>query len=148
MPAGEKVYWKNRGNEAEIPVNGPLSFVANVRFRDGENGTLSVWWGFEGTAAVSSWGGAGLYRLLDGRWGEMEVEQLAADGKIVMKPGELTSLLRIRMGGRMREEAQVLLSPRVADLYVPEFFHLQLGTRKAVDDQNMTGQVPRGLSSD
>lgn len=145
------MYWKNRrwgGNQVGIPIKGPLSFIANVRFRQGENGMLRVWWGFEETATVISLGGAELNELLDGRWGDMEVEQLASDGRIVMKSGELTSLLRISMPDEMREEAQQVLSPQVANLYVPELYQLELGIKKTMEVQNETGTNRRGQGSD
>ena len=147
----KKIYWKNRwwgGKEVGIPIKGPLSFIANVRFREGETGVLRVWWGFEETAAVVSVGGAELNELLAGRWGDMKVEQLASDGRIVMKSGELNSLLRISMPDEMREEAQKVLSPQVSDLYVPELYHLQLGVTKTMKAQNATGASRGGLSSD
>jgi hypothetical protein len=151
VSASEKIYWKNRrrgGEEVGIPVDGPLSFIANVRFREGETGMLRVWWGFEQTATVVSVGGAELNELLAGRWADMKVEQLASDGRTVMKSGELTSLLRISMPEEMREEAQKVLSPQVSNLYVPEFYHLQLGIKKTMKGQNATGASRGGLSSD
>ena len=151
VPASEEIYWTNRrwgGKEVGIPIKGPLSFIANVRFRQGENGMLRVWWGFEETATVISLGGAELNELLDGRWGDMEVEQLASDGRIVMKSGELTSLLRISMPDEMREEAQQVLSPQVANLYVPELYQLELGIKKRMKVQNEMGTNRGGQSND
>ena len=109
---------------------------------------LRVGGGFEETAAVVAVGGAELNELLAGRWGDMKVEQLASDGRIVMRSGELTSLLRISMPDEMREEAQKVLSPQVSDLYVPELYHLQLGVKKTMKAQNATGASRGGLSSD
>ncbi len=66
VPASEEIYWKNRrwgGKGVGIPIKGPLSFIANVRFRQGENGMLTVWWGFEGTATVISLGGGRTKRI-------------------------------------------------------------------------------------
>lgn len=150
VPADEKIYWKNRRwgpKDHEIPLTGPRSFIANVRFRNGEDGTLRVWWGFEGTTVVHSLRGNRVQELLDGRWDEMQVEQLASDEQILMKPGELKSLLRITMPDQMREEAQKVLSPEVSDFYVPEFFHLQLGVEKTGDGQSVTDSSSEGAKS-
>jgi len=134
VPASEAIFWKNRwlgGTQGDISVVGPRSFIANVRFRGGgENGGFRVWWGFEENATVMSMGGPELNQLLGGRWDEMQVEQLASDGRIVMKSGELSSLLRISMPDQMREEARKALSQQALDLYVPEFFHLQFGVKE------------------
>ena len=65
-----------------------------------------------------------------------------------MKSGELTSLLRISMPDDMREEAQQVLSPQVANLYVPELYQLELGIKKTMEVQNETGTNRGGQGSD
>ena len=78
----------------------------------------------------------------------MKVEQLASDGRIVMRSGDPTSLLRISMPDEMREEAQQVLSPQVANLYVPELYQLELGIKKRMKVQNEMGTNRGGQSND
>ena len=130
-----------------VPMEGPLSFIAHVRFRDGENGCLKAWWDVNRSGGTTDMGGARLYEFLKGRWDEMEIEQLASDGRVIVQPGQLNSLLRIRMSDQMRDEAQKVLSPPVVKWYVPELFHLQLGADaetggSARTDASASGREP------
>ena len=129
VPENETVVWKNSIAWGQIiPIEGPLSFIAHVRFREGENGCLKAWWDVKRTSGSTDMGGARLHEFLKGRWDEMEIEQLASDGRVIVQSGQLNSLLRIRIPEQMRDDAQKVLSPRVVKWYVPELFHLQLGT--------------------
>ena len=130
-----------------VPMEGPLSFIAHVRFRDGENGCLKAWWDVNRSSGITDMGGARLYEFLKGRWDEMEIEQLASDGRVTVQSGQLSSLLRISMPDQMRADAQKALSPQDLKWYVPELFHLQLGTDaetggSARTDASASGREP------
>ena len=133
--------------DRSVPMEGPVSFIAHVRFRDGENGCLKAWWDLKRSWGTTDMGGAQLYEFLNGRWDEMEIEQLASDGRVTVRSGQLSSLLRISMPDQMREDAQKVLSPQNLKWYVPELFHLQLGTDaetggSARTDASASGREP------
>ncbi len=133
--------------DRSVPMEGPLSFIAHVRFRDGENGCLKAWWDLKRSWGTTDMGGAQLYEFLKGRWDEMEIEQLASDGRVTVRSGQLSSLLRISMPDQMREDAQESLSPQNLKWYVPELFHLQLGSDAEIGgsartDASASGREP------
>ena len=148
VPENETVVWKNSvAWDRSVPIEGPLSFIAHVRFRDGENGCLKAWWDLKRSGVTTDMGGPQFYDFLKGRWGELEIEQLASHGRVTVQPGQWKSLLRIRMTDQMRDDAQNVLSPQVAKWYVPELFHLQLGTDvelggSARTDASASGREP------
>ena len=148
VPENETVVWENSVVwDRSEPMEGPLSFIAHVRFRDGENGCLKAWWDLERSWGTTDMGGSRLYEFLKGHWDEMEIEQLASDGRVTVQSGQLSSLLRISMPDQMREDAQKALSPQNLKWYVPELFQLQLGTDaetggSARTDASASGREP------
>ena len=65
VPENETVVWKHCFPwDRSLLIEGPLSFIAHVRFRDGENGCLKAWWDAGGSWGTADMGGAVSYTHL------------------------------------------------------------------------------------
>ena len=127
-PARVRVRTGHSSSDTSGSRSQPLEFIARVRFREDENGVLNMYWKFAGYDRRESVGDRAFATLLRGRWNEVAVEQLGADGVVAIDPDRLITLLRLRLPASFQESAKTALSPDQQKELVPVFFELQLGS--------------------
>jgi hypothetical protein len=104
-------------------------FIARVRLREGDRGTIESYTHFGPSSSGSTLGDEAMRALLHGRWDKIHVEQLGAPVPAVLEPDQSATVLRLTLPEDLAEDARKKLSPRSVERHVPVLFELTLGPR-------------------
>jgi len=144
LPARYPARVRVRAGQSSSDTSGsrgqPMEFIARVRFREDENGVLNVYWKFAGYGIREAVGDRAFATLLRGRWDEVAVEQLGADGLVGLDADRSVTLLRLRLPADLQESARTARSPDLRKELVPVFFEFQLGPPASESDPGAIGQ--------
>lgn len=104
-------------------------FIARVRLREGDRGTIEAYTHFGPSSSRSSLGDEAMGAILHGRWDKIRVDQLGAPVLAVLEPNESATVLRLTLPDDLADEARKKLDPRTPARHVPVLFELTLGPR-------------------
>jgi hypothetical protein len=114
------------GGQSNSSRSDSCDFVARVRFRENEQGLLSLYTSFQGTSGMMSIGDKALTELLRDNWERIEVEQLGKNDPVTLASNEPALLLQLTLPEDLKNEAQGKVSDRVKQRHVPVLFALEL----------------------
>jgi hypothetical protein len=115
------------GGQSSSWSSGSSEFIARVRFREGESGTLEVYSHVAGGSSAMGIGTPALAELLRGHWDRVAVEQSGRSGLTAIDPKKPELLLRLTLPDGLAKEAGKTLSSYEQENLVPVFYQLKLG---------------------
>lgn len=115
------------GHSSSSTTVEPREFIARVRIREDDEGLLNVYDQFSGGSSRGVLGDKALADLVRGRWDEIVVEQIGADGQATIDPDGSAVLLRLKLPEVLQAEARSMKHPSQSARCVPVLFEFRLG---------------------
>ncbi len=112
----------NPGSRSGVRTSSAREFVARVRFREDEPGTLHLFTHFSGSSMRMSFGDRSLAELVRDRGDKIAVEQLGVNDVTPIDPARPAVLLRLSLSEEMRNDARKTLSAEDQKRFSPVFF--------------------------
>lgn len=132
VPANYEIMWRTSqwGEDGIHSTGSAENFIAQVRFRENEDGYVRVFRDMK-IGGVGWLGGRELQTLLSDKWDRIERVQLGADRSVVVERHELATLLQLRMPEAMANEAESVLPEAWGHDYVPVLYEVRFGAKEA-----------------
>ncbi len=105
----------------------PAEFVARIRFRVSDTGTLQVYGDYGSGSSLASRGDGKVSHFVQQHWDRLEVEQLGSKDAVSVDPADSATLLRIRMPEDLQSEAAAVFPPYLQSEFIPTFYSVTLG---------------------
>lgn len=131
LPQHQTNRWKTSSKESNRTSTGPQDFIAQVRFRKSESGYVYLFEDMGSFENLLPLGGKSLAAFMLDRWDELETLQLGADGPTAIDPGDVVTLLELRMPPEMADEATSIISGSHNKRCIPVLYKMEVGTEEA-----------------
>jgi len=131
VPAGFKLRFEHNNGSGQSWNGSPQEFIARARIRRNDDGSWQFYLKRSGGASLSTFGGEEFSRMIDGRWDEVGIEQLAADDMVVMDSSEVACLLRLTLSDELKEEAKERLGRHLGERCQSSLMEIRFGSADA-----------------
>ncbi len=147
VPAGERIKWAydGGGGSGSSWSSNAGQYIARVRFRENEDGSIHAFAKLSGGSSRFQLGGQALADLLRDRWDEIQVEQLASDDVVAIDASEVATLLRLTLPDDLKQEGEQKVRKAVMRRFQAGLFGVRFGSDKAFQQAAAKGQAADGL---
>lgn len=126
LPPRTRLKFRHPGGSGSSTAFDAEHLIARVRFREHPPGRLLMYTRFSGVSGQSGFGDDSLARFLQGRWDQVEVEQLGTGQPAVLKTGEELQLLRLTLPEPLHAEATEKVDSRSLQTKLPLLFEVHM----------------------